>query len=443
MTKLLSAARFAALAGVPRHNIFASPVGPRILLEAPIDQGVDLKSLTTQITAAADKLDKLREIGEKALSEAQTAAGMATETKAKAAETLNEFNGLKTALDARIGEIEQRVARGGNNNGGGEELKTLGQVVIESDDVKALMAAGPRSRSRASVGVDLKTVLSATGTWGSTTSVGTSLVAPDRAGLVPLPQRRMTVRDLITPGETNSNAIEYAKETVFTNNAAVVAENTRKPESNIVFDMTSTAVRTVAHFIKASRNIMDDAPQLRSIIDQRLRYGLMLAEEAELLYGDGTGQHLLGIIPQATAYSAAFSPTDTNSLDILLLAALQSDLALLPASGYVLHPTDWARIQLTKDGMGQYIVGGPQQTLLKTLWGLPVVTTMAITAGTFLSGAFQGGAQLFDRMAIEVLLSTENEDDFVKNMLTIRAEERLALAVYRAAAFITGSIIAP
>jgi HK97 family phage major capsid protein len=442
MTKLLSAARFAALAGVPRHNIFASPVGPRILLEAPIDQGVDLKSLSRRRSPAA--ADKLKETTEKALSEAQTAAGMATETKAKAAETLNEFNGLKTALDARIGEIEQRVARGGNNNGGGEELKTLGQVVIESDRREGADGGRPaQPRSRASVGVDLKTVLSATGTWGSTTSVGTSLVAPDRAGLVPLPQRRMTVRDLITPGETNSNAIEYAKETVFTNNAAVVAENTRKPESNIVFDMTSTAVRTVAHFIKASRNIMDDAPQLRSIIDQRLRYGLMLAEEAELLYGDGTGQHLLGIIPQATAYSAAFSPTDTNSLDILLLAALQSDLALLPASGYVLHPTDWARIQLTKDGMGQYIVGGPQQTLLKTLWGLPVVTTMAITAGTFLSGAFQGGAQLFDRMAIEVLLSTENEDDFVKNMLTIRAEERLALAVYRAAAFITGSIIAP
>jgi HK97 family phage major capsid protein len=404
------------------------------------DNTMDLKTLTTQFATASDKL---KEIAEKALAEAEKSSGMATETKAKAAELLTEFNGHKTALDARIGEIEQRVARGAQHGGGADEVKSLGEIVTENDEVKALMAAGSRSRSKASVSVDLKTVLSATGTWGATASVGNSLVAPQRAGLVALPQRRMTVRDLITPGQTNSNAIEYALEVVFTNNAAVIAENTRKPESNITFNLTSTAVRTLAHFIKASRNIMDDAPMLRSTIDQRLRYGLMLAEEAEILYGDNTGQHLNGIITQATAYSAAFTPTDTNSLDILLLAALQSDLALLPATGYVVHPTDWARIQTTKDGMGQYLVGGPQNTLGMTLWGLPVVTTMAITAGTFLSGAFQGGAQLFDRMAIEVLLSTENEDDFVKNMLTIRAEERIALAVYRPAAFITGSIIAP
>ena len=368
---------------------------------------------------------------------------MAESTKLEASEKLTEMNTKAAEVAERLGEIEKHMARRDFHGGGVSEMKSLGEVVTENDDIKALMAAGPRSRSRASVSIDTKTVLSATATWGATASVGTSLVGTDRQTMVMLPQRRMTVRDLLTPGNTNSNAIEYAVESVFTNNAAVVAENTRKPKSNITFNMTSTAVRTIAHFLKASRNIMDDAPQLRSVIDQRLRYGLELAEEAELLYGDGTGQHLLGIIPQATAYSAAFTPTDTNSLDILLLAALQSDLALLPATGYVIHPTDWARIQTTKDGMGQYMIGGPQQTAGRNLWGLPVVATMAITAGTFLSGAFNGGAQLFDRMSIEVLLSTENEDDFVKNMITIRAEERLALAVYRPTAFITGSIIAP
>lgn len=403
---------------------------------------VELKSLVESFTKAQDKV---KEIAEKALAEATTGKGMAEETKSKAAELLTEMNTKSAAIDARLGEVEQRIARGSGAGGGAVEAKSLGEIVLENDSVKALMKAGPASRSGASARIDLtetKTVLSATGTWGSTTSVGTSLVSPDRAPMVLLPQRGLTVRDLIPAGQTSSNAIEYAKEVVFTNNAAVVAENTRKPESNITFNMTSTSVRTMAHFIKASRQILDDAPMLRSVIDQRLRYGLEMAEESELLYGDGTGQHLLGIIPQATAYSAAFTPTDTTGIDIIMLASLQSQLALLPATGVVMHPTDWARVRLTKDSQGNYLVGAPQGSAPgMTLWGLPVVATMAITAGTFLVGAFRGGAQLFDRMSIEVLLSTENEDDFVRNMITIRAEERLALAVYRPSAFITGSII--
>jgi HK97 family phage major capsid protein len=192
--------------------------------------------------------------------------------------------------------------------------------------------------------------------------------------------------------------------------------------------------------MKASRQIMDDAPQLRSVIDGRLTYGLQFVEEAELLYGDGTGQHLAGIIPQATAYSAAFTPALPTAIDTLRLASLQATLALYPASGYVLHPTDWGRIELTKDTQGRYIVGDPTGVLGKRLWNLPVVDTQAMQAGKFLTGAFQLGAQIFDRLSIEILISTENMDDFTRNMVTIRGEERLALAVYRPAAFIYGNI---
>jgi HK97 family phage major capsid protein len=185
---------------------------------------------------------------------------------------------------------------------------------------------------------------------------------------------------------------------------------------------------------------MDDAPQLQSYIDGRLRWGLAYVEENELLYGDGTGQHLYGIIPQATAYSAAFTPASLQNIDTLRLASLQATLALYPASGYVLHPTDWAKIETTKDLQGRYIIGDPQSQDAKMLWGLPVVQSMAMQVSHFLVGAFKLGAQLFDRLTMEVLISTENADDFVRNMITIRAEERLALCVYRPAAFIYGTL---
>lgn len=191
--------------------------------------------------------------------------------------------------------------------------------------------------------------------------------------------------------------------------------------------------------MKASRQILDDFSQLRSIIDQRLLYGLAYVEEGQLLNGDGTGQNLHGIIPQATAYAAAFTPDAPTAIDTLRLAQLQAALAEYPATGHVLHPTDWARIELTKDTTGRYIIGNPQGTIGPTLWGLPVVATQAIAADKFLTGAFRLGAQLFDRWDARVEAGFVN-DDFIKNLVTILAEERLALAVYRPEAFIYGDL---
>src|SRR5699024_11048282 len=101
----------------------------------------------------------------------------------------------------------------------------------------------------------------------------------------------------------------------------------------------------------------------------------------------------------------------------------------------------WAGIELTKDSEGRYIIGNPIDGIAPRLWNLPVVETNAMTVNNFLVGSFRFAAQIFDRMDIEILLSTENKDDFEKNMVSIRAEERLALAVYRPEAFVTGLVV--
>ena len=118
---------------------------------------------------------------------------------------------------------------------------------------------------------------------------------------------------------------------------------------------------------------------------------------------------------------------------------LQAALAEYPATGHVLHPTDWANIELQKDDIGRYVIGNPQGVAGKRLWGLPVVDTQAIDVGTFLTGAFRLGAQVFDRWEARVEAAYV-DDDFIKNLVTVLAEERLALAVYRPEAFITGSL---
>jgi HK97 family phage major capsid protein len=254
-----------------------------------------------------------------------------------------------------------------------------------------------------------------------------------------LPQRRLTVRDLLAPGNTTSNMVEFSRQTVRTNNANVVSEGMRKPESDLGFEIEQAPVRTIAHFVKASKQVLSDAPMLESTIDSELMYGLKLKEEAELLYGSGSGQHLEGITVQATAFSPPYVISGATRFDIIAQAIAQSQQALLEATGIVLNDMDLAALRHIKDDNGNYITsGGPFGPPITSIWGKSVVGTPAMTQGSFLVGAFRDGAQIFDRWDAGVLVSTENEDDFVKNLCTILCEERLALAVKRPQAFIYG-----
>lgn len=435
--------------------IFASAVGPRICFEASKETGggsdlgeVELKKLMDGLTKVTAEV---KDWHRAAKGEIEALGKLTKDTKDGSDKALAEMNTKVTSLydefekktGARISDIEQKIARRG---GGGlqlEEIKSAGQIVVENEQVKNNLL-GVGKRGQVQVSMERKNITSAAATVGAGVSATTSLVVPQREPIVGLPLRRMVVRDLITPGTTISANIEYPVETGTvppTIGATVVSEGAVKPQGELTFNLKSAPVRTIAWFMKASRQILEDAPMLASYIDGRLRYGLEYVEEIELLTGDGTGQHLLGLVPQATAYSAAFSPTAVQQIDVLRLAALQAAaVSLFPSTGYVLHPTDWAKIETLKDSQNRYLVGDPQGRLQPMLWGLPVVETIAMTVNHFLSGAFRMGAQIFDRMAIEVLISTEDSDNFQRNLITIRGEERLALAVYRPSAFIYGAL---
>lgn len=380
------------------------------------------------VKAALEKIsDQVREVGEKALAEAKKGIEMSASAK----EAVDGLLIKQGELQARLSEVEQKAARPKGEDR--QAPQSAGQMLVDSEEYKAWMAAGGMKSTQSGFVFPVKASLIGIPTT-NTTTVG---VTPDNQPIVPIAMRRMTIRDLITPGNTNSNLIQYVKETGFTNNAATVSETVQKPESTIVYALMQSAVVTIAHWIKASKQILDDFLALQSNIDGRLRYGLQLVEEAQLLKGSGVGNNLNGIYTQATAYSAPIDPpgTETN-IDVLRLMLLQAELALYPSTGIVLHPSNWAAIELLKDTLGRYIIGNPLATMQPMLWGRPVVSTQAMTVDTALVGAFKLGAQLFDREDANVVISTENQDDFIKNMVTIRAEERLALAVYRPEAFI-------
>lgn len=370
-------------------------------------------------------------------------AKLAQSGEVSAALTAKVDDALSALGDAttRLGELEKRASR--EKDAVKHGFKGLGDALVESERFKATdLTGGWRGAVR--VLVDQANITHADTTVGAGRSPGTSLAPSHHIdGIVAPPTRTLTIRDLLAQGQTSSNSIEYVVETGFTNSAAPVAEGATKPKSELAFDLKSVPVRTLAHIFKASRQILDDAPGLASYINARGIYGLKYVEEQQLLNGAGTGQNINGLLTQATPFNAAFTPEAVTGIDRLRLAVLQVILAEYPATAFVLHPTDWAKIELTKDLGGNYIVGNAVNSIQPRLWNLPVVQTQAIDAGDFLTGAFNLGAQIFDRMGVEVLLSTENDTDFEKNLATIRVEERLALAVYRPASFVTGEISPP
>lgn len=348
-------------------------------------------------------------------------------------ETLAKLEKAAEAAEAvgkRLDAVEARISRGLAEMNG---EKSVGTKFIESDGFKA-MAAGSTKRAR----MEVKVIT-------NTPGQNQPLVPADRvAGIVANPNRRLTIRDLLMPGRTQSNAIEFTQEVTFTNNAAVQAggspieyENITKAESNISFRLQALPVVTIAHFILASRQVLTDAPMLQSYIDGRLMYGLKLEEEDQLLNGDGTAGNISGLWTNRTAY--ARSKSNDTKIDTLRRAVTQCQTSEYAATAHIVNPQDWESIELTKDSQGRYVVGNPQSTLAPRLWGLPVVVTNSMPVTQFLTGAFDMAAQLFDREDATVEASREDGTNFQKNMVTILAEERLALAVYRTSGLVGGN----
>ncbi|SEJ31688.1 phage major capsid protein, HK97 family [Azotobacter beijerinckii] len=382
-----------------------------------------------ELNASLTKIgDQLKASAEKVEKDIKRTGEMNAETRAKVDEMLTK----QGELQARLLEAEQKLIHAGTPQAPKPRL-TAGQMVVASADMEGVNSSFRGARR---VAVPRAAITSI----GSDTNRITP--AERRPEIVAGATRRLTIRDLIAPGQTGAGAVEYVRETGFTNNAAAVAEGGQKPYSEITFGLETANVRTVAHLFKGSRQVLDDFAALQSFIDSRAQYGLMLAEETQLLFGSGLGANLKGLVTLATAYAAPAGITVTaeQHIDRLRLALLQAELAEFPSDGIVINPIDWAGIEMIKDANNNYIIGKPQDGTAARLWNRPVVATQSMTQNDFLVGAFQLGAQIYDRQEAEIVISTENDKDFELNLVSIRAEERLAFAIYRPEAFVTGEL---
>jgi len=388
-------------------------------------------------------------------------------------ETIEEIN---AALDARDANIAKLIEE--SNGKAGEELaniknalevqateglKLRASLIELTQNVmdrlgnagKAAAVAGFAASAIASPafagvmdGSQQKARYEASGSWhtsGAIIGSGTTgegnggvLLTPDyRPGLIQQPDMPLVIRDLLTPGQTDKQVISYFRETGFTNAAEFVTEGGQKPYSDAEFEQVDANVRTIAHLIKATNQILADVPMLRSYIDFRLRWGVRERENAALLNGSGTGQSIEGLNTVATAYDTSWNEVGDTMIDTLSHAYTQASLAYYPVDYTILHPRDWERINLLKDNEARYIWANPGSVLGPTIWGKRVVATAAQDEGTFTVGSSMA-SQIFDREGIAVEIATENDKDFEFNLVTLRGEERLAVAHYRPEAIRVG-----
>jgi HK97 family phage major capsid protein len=351
-------------------------------------------------------------------------------------------DGVKTALDKsgtldvmreQLKALEQKMARKPGPSGEAVAPSWGSQLV----EAKAAEIHALKDDRKGRVQMQFKTALTSA-TSDAPGSAG-GLLVPGRDGLVGMARRRLTIRDLLNVIPVTTGSVEYPRQTGRTNNAAVVAEGASKPESDLKYDLETVPVRTIAHWLKASRQILDDAPQLQGEVDSELRYGLALAEEGELLTGDGTGQHLFGMIPQATAFATSVSVSNMTRIDAIGLAILQAALTDVEPDGIIIHPADWWAIRLTKNADGDYVFGPPGTSVIPSLFGLPLVPTKAMAANKFLVGAFKAQT-LYDRWEARVEVGFV-DDDFTRNLVTILGEERIGFAAKRPESLIYGDFL--
>lgn len=330
--------------------------------------------------------------------------------------------------------IESYLAGGAEEQGvtpgdeGRRSRKSIGQQVVDSAEWKSIV--GQKGSRFTSGAIELKDL---TVTDPVQPGVMQSTPLP---GVVDIRFRRLTVRQLMAQGSMDNPSVSYLVETVATNAADAVAPGGLKPESALELDTVIEAAKKIATTLTTEDEILDDLAFARSYIDGRLRTFVELKEEDELLNGSGSGAHITGLLNRSGLATAIPMGTDTRPDAIYKqINAIQTTAFLYP-DGIVINPSDWLDIKLAKDANGQYYGGGPFAAgAPDMLWGLPVSVTPAIAAGTALVGAFQSAAQVLQRRGLTVEATNTNEDDFTHNRVTFRAEERLALAVYRPGAF--------
>lgn len=379
----------------------------------------------------SDEIKKAVEDGIRAIEEKMAKQALAAEQQVK---ELGDVNAqLKSDLEKSVAEHKTMgdrllaLEQQGVKHDATPEARTMGAQFVSGDQFKSFNGDNPNTRCRVEV---KNTIL----------SNGNSVLAQQKPGVVEGAFKPLTVYGSLPHAPATGNSIEGIRESSFTNSAAEVSEGALKAESDIVFAPYDFPVRTVAHWLKVSKNLLADSAAVASYIDNRLTYGVLERVDRQLLVGDGTSPNLSGILDSGNY--TVYTPTSDDSLiDAIGRAKWQ-----LWAAGWIpdkvfVNPADWGAVELAKGSDGHYLYGIPGLTAGRSPFDVQVIPSPFVTAGQFAIGAFNRATTIWDRQGV-VVEAGFADDDFLKNLVTLRAEMRLAFEVSIPSAILGGAFTA-
>lgn len=339
------------------------------------------------------------------------------------AEELSKLGEEQHALARSFAELEQKVLSRAPETASKDV--SLGARFAASDAYKAF--GEHRSRQAA---VSLASILTPSG----------AVPSQHIPGVQGKPFLGLEVEAAFAHVPTVATSIDYLKSTTETNAAAFVAEGAVKPESAFAFAPATANVRTIATWVKISRQLADDAGAVAAYINNRLAYFLDAKVEDQLINGNGSGQNLPGIFVSGNYTPHGLTDTSLTPLDVIRKSATLMRVAGYRPSLVFLNPLDYDDIIGAKDQELRYLIANPTGSNNQSLWGLRPVQSSSITAGQFLVADPSMGATIYDRMATEVAMFEQDETNVQYNLITVRAERRLAFAIENTACFVGGAL---
>jgi HK97 family phage major capsid protein len=335
---------------------------------------------------------------------------------------------LELSLD--LVELKSRHPGGENET----KAESIGEQFVKNATYGAYIG---RTAPRATLEVK-NTITNAIGnTWGER-----------QPGIVSGAFRNLTILDRLNSVTTSAPSITYVRENVFTNSAAETAEAGQKPESSLTLTEVTEPIQTIAHWIKITKQLASDNTALSAYIDTRMTYGVLLRLENQLISGNGTAPNISGLTKSgnftAHGYTAAnltSAGLTNNRFDLIGATIGDTQAADYPADTILVNPSDWWKMRLAKDTTGAYMFGVPGSAVAQDIFSLPVVVSPAVPAGKVIIASLSQAAVFYQREGVVIEMSDSDSDNFTKNLVTIRAEMRGALAVERPAAIRYGDLV--
>lgn len=425
------------------------------------------------MTTLRDAQKKMRQLAKKAEEFYEDKALTSAERATKMSEVQDDIKSASGLIQAL--ENSKKYLDGGDPSAEAEASvksrpnQSIGEAVV-SNSVYKSYAAAQKSGERLSQSMEIGTKDSVSSEGQNVSPVGDILQGPGGAnvtpyflpGIVDLRFQPLVIADLFAQGTTDSPTVTYVKESSFTNNAATVAEavatsGSPLPESADATQRIVELVTKIGHYLKITDEMLQDSAAYASFLNGRMILGIRLQEQSVLLNGTAGGSsNLVGLLqrsglqPPVVSGSLAGDGAAWSDAIYQQMTNVRWN-AFVEPDALVFNPLDWAKLRLSRDSNNQYFAGGPFTgaygqngpfNSVDTLWGKPVVQTPSITQGTVGLGGFRESAQLFRRQGITVEMTNTNQDDFINNLITVRAYERLALAVYRPGGFGTVTLSA-